>query len=171
MKMSAANPIKQIALADLENELATTRRVLERVPDEHFDWKPHAKSSSLGGLATHIANLVGFQLSMIQEDGLDILNRQLPPGSAENREKLLERFDSNAAALRAALEPLDDAALQETWTFRRGEHVVFALPRAVTIRTLGLSHIAHHRGQLTVYLRLLDIPVPSVYGPTADEKM
>jgi uncharacterized damage-inducible protein DinB len=166
----ANNPLKQMLLADLDQELATTRRVLERVPDEHLDWKPHEKSMALGALATHIANLVGWQIPILQQDEYDFATSPPPRGSAENRAALLSLLDANVAGLRQALEKVDDAALARTWTLRVGAQVIVSSPKAVAFRSFGLSHTAHHRGQLTVYLRLLDVPVPSVYGPTADER-
>ncbi|HEX2203968.1 MAG TPA: DinB family protein [Longimicrobium sp.] len=167
---SSASSLKRVALGDLEQELATTRRVLERVPEEHFGWKPHEKSMSLGALATHLATLPFWGSTTIGTDELDIAANPLPPNPlAENREALLARFDDRAGALRAALEGADDEALLRPWTFRSGDHVILRGPKMGIVRTMVVSHMAHHRGQLSVYLRLLDVPVPSVYGPTADE--
>jgi uncharacterized damage-inducible protein DinB len=160
--------VKQIALADLEQELATTRRVLERVPDEQLEWKPHARSWSLGTLATHLATLPTYGMAILGHDELDAAT--LPPNTvAASRDELLRRFDDNTAGLRALVETTDDAALARTWTFRRGEQVIFQQSRTALLRTLVVSHMVHHRAQLGVYLRLLDMPVPSVYGPSADE--
>ena len=168
---NAAASLKRAALGDLAHEISTTRRVLERVPDEHLSWKPHAKSFSLGHLALHIANLLLWQITTVRQDGLDLAT--LPQGQPEpsSRDEVLRRFDENAATLREAMESLDDAALQEPWTLRRGDHVVFQQPRLAVLRGMGISHLVHHRGQLSVYLRLLDVPVPPIYGPTADEAM
>ena len=169
MTTSAASPsLKQLALADLEQETGNTRRVLERVPDEHFSWKPHEKSFSLGALAQHLVHLMGWQRIMLVTEELDLAGVQ-PPALPESREGLLQAFDASAAALREALAHMDDAALLVPWTLRRGEHVIFTLPRLAVLRSVGISNVIHHRGQLTVYLRMLDVPVPSVYGPTADE--
>lgn len=167
--MSATN-LKHIALGDLEHELATTRRLLERVPDEHLDWRPHERSMSLGELATHVANLVRWQVGMVQLDEYDFATAPLPMKAAENRDALLRTFDRNVEALRAALEEVDDEALRQPWTLRSGEQVLQQRPRAAMLRGLGISHIVHHRGQLSVYLRLLDVPLPPIYGPTADER-
>ncbi len=166
----AAPSLKQLALGDLEQEVSITRRVLERVPDEHLAWKPHDRSMALGSLALHLANLPHWQLRILQSDEFDIgqpLPRQEPPAS---RAEILAAFDERVSRVREALAATDDAALAQPWTLRRGEQVVMRVPRVGAIRTMGLSHAAHHRGQLSVYLRLLDVPVPSIYGPSADEQ-
>lgn len=166
----SAPSLKQVALGDLEAELATTRRVLERVPEEHLGWKPHEKSMTLGALATHLANLPFWGTTTLRTDGLDIAATPLPPQPpATSRAELLGFQEQRAAELREALGEADEARLGQEWTFRRGEHVILRMPRVAVLRTMMISHMAHHRGQLSVYLRLLDVPVPSVYGPTADE--
>jgi len=162
--------LKELPLADFELEVATTKRVLERVPPDQFSWKPHAKSRTLGELATHLADVLGMQIAVLTADELDLATSPPPDSAAGSREALLDAFDANLAGVRAAIAAVDESALTRDWTLRYGDHVVFTLPKLVAFRTLGLSHIAHHRGQLTVYLRLLDVPVPSVYGPTADEQ-
>ena len=157
------------AFADLQSELGSTRRILERVPDEHLAWKPHEKSMSLGDLAAHIANLVYWTVSIAGKDEYDLSSgptRQPSPGSAA---EVVAAFDRNMEALNAAIASLQDERLGQTWTLRHGDHVILAMPRGAAIRTMGISHIAHHRGQLSVYLRLLDVPVPGLYGPSADE--
>ena len=162
-------PLKKIALGDLESEIATTRRVLERLPEEHFDWKPHAKSMSLGGLATHIATIPFYGMAVLQGPDFDV-TAPLPPNPlATTRDEVLRRFDETVAAFRALLEGADDVSLREPWTLRAGERVVFTQPRTGVLRAMVVSHLVHHRGQLSVYLRLLDVPIPSIYGPTADE--
>lgn len=171
--MSTTTPsIRRLALADLEHEMAQTRRVLERVPDEHFDWKPHEKSSSLGKLAAHIANLPWLARAALRGDELDVATvpRPDPAAAPKNREEILAKFDAELAELSAALDAADDATLMQRWTLRNGERVVLTLPRMGAIRGMGISHVIHHRAQLTVYLRLLDVPVPGLYGPSADEQ-
>jgi uncharacterized damage-inducible protein DinB len=168
--MSDASRLKETVFADVDHELATTRRVLERVPDEQLGWKPHEKSMALGELATHIANLVRWQVATLREDGYDFATSPAPMRAVESREALLAMFDRNVAELHSALADVDDAALSRDWTLRHGEHVIFTRPKSLVFRSFGLSHMAHHRGQLTVYLRLLDVPLPPVYGPTADER-
>ena len=159
----------QLATGDLEHELATTRRMLERLPEEHFAWKPHDKSMSLGALASHIANLLWWQTTMLQQDGFDMAAPQPPRTAPESRAALLQEFDEKATVLREALAQTDEATLAQPWTLRRGDHVIFTQPKAAILRGFGISHMVHHRGQLSVYLRLLDVPVPPSYGPTADE--
>lgn len=172
MSTTAAPPqVRQLALGDFEQEMAQTRRVLERVPDDQIDFKPHPKSFSLGQLAAHLATLPQWLVSIVTADDFDLatVERGDPASQPRTRDALLAKFDESAAAVRAALDGADDQALLATWTLRKGDHVVFALPRAAAMRTIGISHMVHHRGQMTVYLRLLDIPVPGLYGPSADE--
>jgi uncharacterized damage-inducible protein DinB len=162
-------PLKTIALGDLEHEIATTRRVLERIPEEHLDWKPHARSMSLGGLTTHIATIPFYGISVLQGQDFD-LAAPLPPNPlATTRDEVLRRFDETVATLRTLLDGADEASLREPWSLRAGERVIFTQPRVGVMRGLVISHLVHHRAQLGVYLRLLDVPVPSMYGPTADE--
>lgn len=157
-------------LGDLDNELATTRRVLERVPDAHGDWKPHPKSMSLMEMASHVASLLGWGTAILTSDGMDFAQSP-PPSKAGSREELLARFDENAARLRELLAAADDPTLLGTWTGRNGDRVVIALPRIAMMRAMIVNHMIHHRGQLSVYLRLNDVPLPMMYGPTADERM
>jgi uncharacterized damage-inducible protein DinB len=165
-----ADSRKASLFEDLDFELGLTRKVLERLPEQHFAWKPHEKSMHLGQLAAHVANIVNWFTMGIQMDGLDLASypppdRRGPATSAE----LLALFDKNVAAARTAFVQLDDAALDGTWTLRMGERVLKAMPRRRVLRTMSLSHMIHHRAQLLVYLRLLNISVPAVYGPSADE--
>ena len=166
---AAAPPVRSIGLGDLEQELEQTRRLLTALPAEHYGFKPHEKSMSAGGLAQHIAQIPYWVIRILQEDHFDLAaaGPRLPEPATQ--EEVLARFDENVAAVRAALEGTDDAAMLRPWTLRRGDHVVFQLPRLAALRTVGVSHLIHHRGQLTVYLRLLDLPVPGMYGPSADE--
>jgi uncharacterized damage-inducible protein DinB len=161
----------QLATGDLDVEIATTRRMLERLPEAHFDWKPHEKSMSLGGLATHLANLLFWQRISLEQDEFDLAASSDRLTPRETRQAVLDLFDENLAALRAVLEQADETTLSEPWTLKRGDHVLFTLPKATVLRRFGISHMVHHRGQLTVYLRLLDVPVPPSYGPTADESV
>ncbi len=162
--------LRQLTLGDLDHELASTRRVLERVPEEHLAWRPHEKSWSLGELAFHLANLAYWQISIVREDEFDLASAPPPAvGGAKSCEELLRTFEASASALQDALSRLDDAALGAPWTLRRGEQVLIRRRRGAVLRGMGISHMIHHRGQLTVYLRLLDVPVPGLYGPSADE--
>jgi uncharacterized damage-inducible protein DinB len=157
---------------DLPHEVATTRRVLERAPLEtHFDWKPHPKSMSLGQLAGHLANVPLWGSITLGTEGMDLAQPSPRSPEARTREALLAQFDDKVRDLTAALAEASGEALGGTWTARRGDHVLFALPRAAILRGMVVNHMIHHRGQLSVYLRLLDVPVPSIYGPSADEDM
>jgi uncharacterized damage-inducible protein DinB len=168
MTDTASPPTRPAAFGDLDQELANTRRALERVPDEHWDWKPHEKSMTLGRLAGHLAELPYLAISVLQEDVFDVATRQRPPSPA-NREEVLRAYDRGAAALVAAANAAPADAWRQTWSLQAAGKVFLSLTRAAALRSMGISHPIHHRGQLTVYLRLLGVPVPSVYGPSADE--
>ncbi len=163
--------IQQNILAELDHELAVTRRVLERVPEDQFAYQPHPKSMKLGQLASHIVNLLAFKQLFVQANERDFLDPTAPrPGpSPTTTAELLARFDQYSASLRQALSESSDEKLTENFQLRRGEQVLMERPKGAALRIMGLNHSIHHRGQLTVYLRLLDIPVPGVYGPSADE--
>ncbi len=163
--------IQQNILAELDRELAVTRRVLERVPDDKFDYQPHPKSMKLGTLASHIVNLLKFKQLFVEADHRDFLdpNAPKPPPSPTTTAELLSRFDQFSADLRGALAESSDEKLTDSFQLRRGEEVLMDRPKGAAMRIMGLNHSIHHRGQLTVYLRLLDIPVPGIYGPSADE--
>jgi uncharacterized damage-inducible protein DinB len=162
--------IKDGLLADYDHEMGTTRRLLERVPDdpERLAWKPHPKSMSLGGLATHISNLPVWGDSILNAPFFDVAS--LPPNlqAKTARTEILSCFDENAKRTRGFLDRTD-AEYLDRWTLKRGGHEMFSLPKIAAFRTFVLHHIIHHRGQLSVYLRLNDIPLPAIYGPTADE--
>jgi uncharacterized damage-inducible protein DinB len=154
--------------ADFEAELATTRRVLERYPAGKSDWRPHEKSFSLGGLATHIAQLPMTGVMVLTAEGFDVAARKPAPPLA-TADELVKLLDSNVAKLNDAIASAAPDSLSRPWTLREGERVIFQLPRSAALRVLVMSHIIHHRGQLTVYYRLLGVPVPVVYGRSADE--
>jgi uncharacterized damage-inducible protein DinB len=168
--MSSSEPtLKEIAFGDLERELAVTRRVLQRLPEEHYDWKPHEKSMSLGQLALHVAELPEWARVTIGQDELDAASAPRPPKTLKDRAELLERFDRHVAALRAVVEKFDAADLNRDWTMRNGTQVIVTKPRATVYRVWCLNHLIHHRGQLCLYLRLLNVPVPTVYFNSADD--
>jgi len=162
--------VKQLIIGDATNELATTRRVLERLPEEHMSWKPHEKSMTLGGLATHLINLLNWQIAIFQYPEFDLSTVPLRREPLNKRADVLGEFDANVGKFEKLLAECDDKTLGEEWTLRHGDHIILRQPRAIALRTFGLSHMVHHRAQLGVYLRLLDIPVPSIYGPSADEE-
>jgi len=162
--------IKHLIIGDAKQELAATRRILERLPEEHMNWKPHMKSMTLGGLSTHLVNLVNWQIAIFLSAELDLSTLPDRREALENREDVLKEFDENLVKLEELLEECDEKTLGEEWTLRHGDHVILRQPRAIALRTFGLSHMVHHRAQLGVYLRLLDIPVPGLYGPSADDE-
>ena len=170
---TAPSPLQRLGLGDFDAEMASTRRILERVPDEHFDWRPHPKSGTLGELASHVASVIGLQNLVIRTDEMDILARGASrPAPAKSRAELLELFDRTVASVRESIASVtDDATWRKPWSFKRGEHVMFTMPKVAAFRGMGINHLVHHRGQLSVYLRLLDVPVPGMYGPSADERV
>lgn len=158
-------------LAELDRELAVTRTVLERLPEDRFDFTPHPKSATLIKLATHIVNLLGVKLLMVRADYRDVADpgAPKPPPTPTTVAELLSRFDQYAADLRRALNESDDEQLTQSFQMRAGGKVLMDRPKGAALRIMGLNHSIHHRGQLSVYLRLLDVPVPGIYGPSADE--
>ena len=164
--------LKDTLLAEFDHEMGTTRRLIERIPDAQLGWKPHEKSMTLGGLATHLANIPGWTKNTFEADELDIAPPGAPPYKVEEAKstaELLEAFDKNVASARAALEGATDENWQGKWSLLMTGKPIFTLPRTAVMRGFILSHSIHHRAQLGVYLRLLDVPVPSIYGPSADE--
>jgi uncharacterized damage-inducible protein DinB len=156
-------------VVELEMEAATTRRVLERVPEAHLAWKPHGKSSSLGQLALHVASLPRQLTGFIAGDSLDITSLSTSQPAPTSHGEIMAAFGDSLTTARAYLAALDDVRAGETWRLMARGMELFAAPRTAVIRSFLFNHLYHHRGQLLVYLRLLDVPVPSVYGPTADE--
>jgi uncharacterized damage-inducible protein DinB len=160
--------IADTLLPEFDREMATTRRLLERVPSEKGRWKPHEKSFSLGHLTQLVAWMPGWLTNALQETELNLA------GGAnytyETTETLLALFDRNVKEARAAIAASRDADYDVPWSLKHGERVIFTTPRSEMVRST-INHLIHHRGQLTVYLRLIDVPIPSIYGPTADERM
>jgi uncharacterized damage-inducible protein DinB len=166
--------IKDAFLPEFDQEMATTRRVLARIPEDKADWKPHEKSFSLGKLSSHLAFLPYWGVVTLKRTELDFgaaPDKDTRPDDFTTTEALLASFDEKVRQARAAIESTSDEDFMVKWTLRNGEHVAFSLPRVAVLRAFVLSHLIHHRGQMSVYLRLLDVPVPSIYGPTADEPM
>ena len=155
-------------IAELEQEAATTRRVLERVPDGRLSWRPHARSMSLGQLAGHLATMISWGTATLDHPDFDVAAPFTAP-PLTTRADLLANFDQVVAATRASLAAKSDAELMTSWTLKRGGHTIFTMPKAAVLRSFVLNHMIHHRGQLSVYLRLHDVPIPSIYGPSADE--
>jgi len=160
--------IAQALLPEFDQEMAYTRKALERVPDDKFDWKPHDKSSTLGALAGHLATLTSLVQFAMTGDSLDMATRPKSP-KLNNRAEVLAAFDKGVAEARKAIAGASDEYLMKPWSLRNGSQTFFSVPRAGVLRTFFLNHLIHHRGQFTVYLRLNNVPVPSIYGPSADE--
>ncbi|MGH9708309.1 MAG: DinB family protein [Candidatus Acidiferrales bacterium] len=164
--------IHEAMLAEFDHEIISTRQTLERVPEGKPDWAPHEKSMKMSRLAGHLAELCGWATSIIGQDALDfrpVNGKPIEPLHMTSRKQLLEAFDKNVAASRAALSGAKDENLLKPWTLQSGGQAIFTMPRITVLRTFFLNHIIHHRAQLGVYLRLNGVPVPSVYGPSADE--
>ena len=163
--------LKDSILPEYDHEMGTTRRLLERVPEADFAWKPHDKSYSLVQLATHIASIPRWVPFTLDETALDVTTvpEDARPKPATSVANLLETFDRHVKTARAKIAEQPDSALMVPWTLKQGTHEVFTMPRIGVLRSFIMNHMIHHRGQLSVYLRLRNVPLPSIYGPTADE--
>jgi uncharacterized damage-inducible protein DinB len=155
-------------LIDLDRELASTRRMLERYPAGQAEWRPHEKSRTLSALATHVANIPNHGAAILTTAEMDVASRT-PQPAQDSAAELLDVFDAGVARLKAAVADTDAAKLGEKWTMRAGPRVLVSEPRALLMRLMVINHLVHHRAQLGVYLRLLNVPIPGVYGPSADE--
>jgi uncharacterized damage-inducible protein DinB len=158
-----------LLLAEFDREAGLTRRVMSRVPADRLDWQPHPKSMTLGRLVTHLAELPAWGASVVASAEYDLANRSATALIDPTIEAALARFDANVAIARQAIVARTDPELLAPWTLKSEGRELFTAPRLVALRTLLLEHSTHHRGQLTVYLRLLDVPLPALYGPSADE--
>jgi uncharacterized damage-inducible protein DinB len=162
--------IKDALLPELDHEMGTTRKVLERVPLSEGQWKPHTKSMTLGDLAAHIVEIPAWAGSMIETSSIDLTSSPDHQRTTyASTAGLLSAFDQNVAKARATIASKSDAELMETWSLKSGEKVLFSLPKVGVLRSFLLNHLIHHRGQLSVYIRLKNVPVPSIYGSSADE--
>jgi uncharacterized damage-inducible protein DinB len=157
----------QTLLPEFDQEMATTRRLLERVPSEKGDWKPHPKSFSMAHLAQLLSWMPGWVTNVVKETELDLA--KAGGYSNQSTETLLKQFDKNVVEARQALTSAKESDFDISWSLKRGGQVLMSMPRRAVIRQ-HINHMVHHRGQLSVYLRLVDVPLPSIYGPTADEK-
>ncbi|MBN9298683.1 MAG: DinB family protein [Filimonas sp.] len=155
-------------ITTLQQEAIGTRKILARVPESQLGWKPHEKSMSLGRLAMHIAELPRWIVRSLLSTEFDFSKETLQRTTPESQSHILQVFEDNLANAINALHATSDEALSDRWTIRKGPHIIFEFPRKVNIRWT-IHHIIHHRGQLSVYLRLLNVPLPNLYGPTADE--
>jgi uncharacterized damage-inducible protein DinB len=165
-------PIRDALLAEFDQEMAGTRKTLERVPESKFSWKPHDKSFSMGHLASHIANLPSWVGHTLEKDSLDLMpvgQPKIETPQAKTNKQLLEFFDKNLTEARAVLAKAEDSEMHRNWSLMGGGKTFFTMPKIAVLRTFVFNHAVHHRAQLGVYLRLNDVPVPSLYGPSADE--
>jgi uncharacterized damage-inducible protein DinB len=164
--------LSEMLLPEFDLEMTNTRRVLERVPEEKMEWRPHIKSMTFGRLAGHVAELAAWGASIINQDSIDLTERAKKGEhgfEAQSSEDLLRQFDKNAAEAREALEKASDQHLNQNWCLYLAGKAIISMPRLQAIRISFLNHLIHHRGQLEVYLRLNNVPLPSLYGPSADE--
>ena len=163
--------IKDALLPEYDHETGTTRRLLERVPDDRLAWKPHEKSMTLGRLATHIAEIPGWVGSIVEKDEFDVGTGGYVPPTIDHVPEIVAMFDRNVAAATETLKRQSNDRLLAKWQLKKKGQLVVEMPRMGMIRSLLMNHLIHHRGQLSVYLRLQNVPLPSIYGPTADEPM
>lgn len=161
--------ISDSLLPEFDHEMANTRKVLERLPEDKFDWRPHQKSFTMGALATHVATLPFWATMTIERDSID-LSEPMENTEARTRAELLDRFDRNTASARAAVAGAGNDRLLAPWSLVSGGTPLFTMPRVAVLRSFVMNHMIHHRAQLGVYLRLNDIAVPALYGPSADEQ-
>ena len=161
----------QTLAAELKHEAVSTRKMLERVPENKFDWQPHEKSMNLGRLASHVAEISHWVNAALTQDELDFATSGYKPQTANSARDLVEIFNKTVGEATELLENVSDEDIMRKWRLRNGEKIILDLPKIAVIRSMVLNHLIHHRGQLSVYLRLNDVPLPSVYGPTADEPM
>jgi uncharacterized damage-inducible protein DinB len=161
--------ISDALLPEFDQEMANTRKTLERIPEDKLSWKPHEKSMTLGRLAGHVAELPGFATTTIGRDSLNLSSGEYKPLFAASRQQVLEAFDQKVVEARAAIAGASDEHLMKPWSLEYQGKTIFTLPRVAVLRGMTFNHIVHHRAQLTVYLRLNDVPVPALYGPSADE--
>jgi uncharacterized damage-inducible protein DinB len=164
--------INQSLLGEFDHEMANARKSIERVPDDKFDWKPHSKSMSMGGLAGHIAMIPTWAKMTLETQQFDVNppgGQQMQMPQLKTRADVLAAFDQGVPAARAAIAAATDEAMMQPWALLNGGKPVFSMPRVAVLRSMIMNHMIHHRGQLGVYLRLNDIAVPAIYGPSADE--
>jgi uncharacterized damage-inducible protein DinB len=164
--------IAETILPEFDQEMANTRKTLERVPDDKLAWKPHPKSFTMGALAQHLAMMAGWTKETMTLDSFDVAPPGAPPYQPppmKSRQDILDTFDKGVAAARAAIAATSDEQMRKTWSLLNGGKPMFSMPRIAVLRSMIMNHCIHHRAQLGVYLRLNDIPVPSIYGPSADE--
>jgi uncharacterized damage-inducible protein DinB len=161
--------ITEPLLNEFRQEMETTRRVLDRVPGNKLTWKPHAKSMTLGQLASHVASVPGAIAGLVQQDSFDVNQGNFAPPQPENLQQVFASFEQSMKEAEKCLQTMTDERARTNWRLMRGDQLLMNLPRVAFVRSIMMNHWYHHRGQLSVYLRLLDVPLPSIYGPSADE--
>ncbi len=161
--------IAQSFLGEFDHEMANTRKMLERAPSGNPEWRPHEKSFTISRLAGHVAELPRFVINTMKEDGLDLKPGDYTPFYAKSAKEALEKFDPLVKEARAAIAAASDEDFMKNWTFKFDGQTVFVMPRVAVLRSFCMNHLIHHRAQLTVYYRLNNVPVPALYGPSADE--
>ena len=166
---ATTNRIATSLINEMKNEIETTRKCLERIPAEKFNYKPHDKSMEMGRLASHVAEMFGWTMSTIQQPELDFAKMDYKPFEPKSTTELVEFFEKQSSEALRTLENVPDETFMEPWSLKNGEQVYFTLPKVAVMRSFVMNHIIHHRGQLSVYMRLNDIAVPGIYGPSADE--
>lgn len=169
--MSIPEALGKRFLAEISHEAVSTRKMFERLPADKLTWKPHEKSMDLGRLAGHIVEMINWVKLVIETDGIDFASYPYTPKKYESADELVADFDRSLAQAGAALDSVEDSVMGQNWVMRNGEKIFCDLPKAVVIRSFSMNHVYHHRGQLSVFMRILDIPVPSIYGPSADEEV
>lgn len=162
--------ILEALIAEIDQEAQSTKKILERVPADKFDWQPHEKSMDLKRLATHVAHLSFWPELVVKTDELDFADNNMENPKIESTKDLIDLWKKGTEASKAALKSMGESDLKKTWTLREGETVYLEAPKYNVIRQMSMNHLYHHRAQLGVYLRLLDIPIPGMYGPSADEQ-
>lgn len=164
--------MRDVLLPEFENEMSNTRKVLERVPEDKLDWRPHPKSGTMGWLAAHVASMGQWAKITMETDELDIMPKEggrTPPAPPTTRKELMESFEKHSEESRQAIKGASDEDLMKPWKLLKGGTTVMTLPKGAVLRGFVMNHMIHHRGQLTMYLRLNDVPLPALYGPSADE--
>lgn len=160
--------VKEVLLKEMEHEAEGSKKILERIPEGKYDWKPHEKSMSLKQLAVHIAQIAGMPAMVINTDSVDLADGE--PPKVDSTAELMALLEQGMKDSKNAVEQVDEADLGKLWAMKNNGAVIMEMPKIEFIRIMGMNHLYHHRGQISVYLRELDIPVPGLYGPSADEK-